>query len=251
MVYHILNGDALTDRFIATGLQGELVVTRECLMEGDVQGDTLEEFYQTRARFIEARFQGSHQEYFDRVVSEFRKVTEATSPAEFNLWFGYDLFCQVNLWFLLSLLHDLPQKKTLYLVYPSHLKKADRWHDFGGATPQDLVYCFEHRTPVREPDLHLGKALWEAYKQQDLPQLETLSHQNSPCFKYLPEVVKAHLDRFPANGKPGRPEAVMREIMGMGAPDFSAVFKAFSEKEGVYGFGDSQVKPIYDQLVQS
>ena len=40
MIYHILNGDALIDRFSATGLKGEMVVARESLIEGDLSGDT-------------------------------------------------------------------------------------------------------------------------------------------------------------------------------------------------------------------
>ncbi|MBD0333673.1 MAG: DUF1835 domain-containing protein, partial [Chitinophagaceae bacterium] len=40
MTYHILNGDALIGGFSATGLKGKMVVARECLIEGDLTGDT-------------------------------------------------------------------------------------------------------------------------------------------------------------------------------------------------------------------
>ena len=56
MIYHILNGDALIDRFSATGLKGKMVVARECLIEGDLTGDKPEEFYQTRANYLAAKY---------------------------------------------------------------------------------------------------------------------------------------------------------------------------------------------------
>ncbi|WP_210488586.1 DUF1835 domain-containing protein [Rufibacter aurantiacus] len=251
MVYHILNGDALTDRFKAMGLSGQMVVTRECLVEGDLSGDTLPEFFKTRARYLSAAYQAPEEEYATAVVAEMNRLLSSQDNSEFNLWFGYDLFCRANLWFILSLLYDLPGRKEVNVVYPAHLDEQEVWQDFGGATVQDLLFCFEHRIKLEEEVLTLSKELWTAFKQNDLEKLGKLSAKSSPAFPYLREVCQAHLDRFPKSGEEPRPERTIKEIIQSSDSDFPSVFRAFSEKEGIYGFGDSQVKRIYDKVVQA
>jgi hypothetical protein len=249
MTYHILNGDALIERFNATGLKGEKVVARECLIEGDLHGDSLPEFYQTRAKHIEKMYGESQSEYYVRVVNEFEKLQAVPDGSEFNLWFGYDLFCCANMWFILSILNSLSIQKIIFAVYPSYLKAYEVWNDFGGATPEDLITCFNSRTPFDEAGLRLGADLWTAYKNADLTKLETLSKQPSSCFPYLHEVCKAHIERFPKNGGKGKPERVIEDIVQNTSSDFHTVFTEFFKREGIYGFGDAQVKQLYDNVL--
>ncbi|GJM35445.1 MAG: hypothetical protein DHS20C18_44460 [Saprospiraceae bacterium] len=41
--YHILNGDSLKEQF-PENIQGEIIIARECLVDGSVKGRTLVEF---------------------------------------------------------------------------------------------------------------------------------------------------------------------------------------------------------------
>ncbi len=232
MTYHILNGDALTDRFLATGLPGEPVITNECLIDGPLTGNTLSEFYQTRATYIKDTYDDNEKGYYTGVVKEFEKLSEAADPSEFNLWFGYDLFCRANMWFILSLLNDLQIKKEIFVVYPSYLEEKDIWKDFGSATPDDLITCFNERIKFSDDDLALGVDLWNAYKKNDLVALEKLSDQNSTAFPYLQEVCRAHIERFPVNNEKSRPEKVIEEIIQSGTRDFYAVFSKFINGKG-------------------
>lgn len=251
MIYHILNGDALVDRFVATGLKGERVVARECLIEGDLSGDTIAAFYQARAHYLEATYNESSTHYFKDVVPEFEKIRAATDASEFNLWFGYDLFCQANMWFVISLIQSLPVQKQIFVVYPSHLSRNDIWKDFGKASPAQLVSCFDNRVLFTDTDLQLATELWEAYKNNDFTSLSRLSKQPSACFPYLEEVCQAHIDRFPAEGGKSRPERAIEALLADAPADFPAVFVEFFRQQGVYGFGDQQVKRIYDKVRQN
>lgn len=47
---HILNGDCLKFQ-LQDIIHAELIVTRECLIDGNVQGETLTDFYANRAEF--------------------------------------------------------------------------------------------------------------------------------------------------------------------------------------------------------
>lgn len=115
MLYNILNGDALTYSFPDAKIEGEIIVVREGLIDGDLSGDSLREFWQSRARYMEI----TEAEYNNSVVKEFEKIISAPDDSGFNLWFEYDLFCQVNMWFVVSIIKRLPIKKKVFAVYTS------------------------------------------------------------------------------------------------------------------------------------
>jgi hypothetical protein len=241
-VYHILNGDALTDRFLLTGLPGETVIMKECLIEGPLDGETLLQFWKTRSKFIDESYGGD----YSGVLNEMNKILRVSFPAEFNLWFGYDLFCQTNLWFLLSLIHNLNMEIKVSIVYPSFLRGVNIWKEFGQAGKNDLIASFHEKIVMPLADIELGKQLWDAYKANDLIKLEKLSYSTSKSFPFLREVCTAHIQRFE---NPGRPEKVIGEIIQAASPDFQTVFEEFCKREGIYGFGDSQLRKIYDKLI--
>jgi hypothetical protein len=243
--YHILNGDALASSFPASGIKGELIVMREALIAGDLQGDTLDSFWQTRAQYLEPI---NPTVYYNVFVKECRKILSVTADDELNCWFGYDLFCQVNMWFILSIIYTGQLSKKVFVVYPSFLSRENIWNDFGRATSSNLLEAFKNRRLFSEQDIYLGHQLWLAYKNNQLELLQTLAQKQSVCFPYLAEVCKAHADRFPAAGNKGRPELVIEDIIKNVSPDFHTVFVEFFKREGVYGFGDSQLKPLYDKV---
>ena len=85
--YHILNGDCLKDQF-PNEIQGEIIVIRECLVDGDVRAENLEEFFQLRAEFIESIHQESSvEDYYRNVRSEFEKIRNLPAEAKVCLWF--------------------------------------------------------------------------------------------------------------------------------------------------------------------
>src|SRR5690349_1245447 len=122
MVYHILNGDSMAYSFPDTKIEGEIIVVREALIDGDLSGDDLQVFWHSRAKHIGL----TEAEYQDKVANEFEKIINAPNDSEFNLWFEYDLFCQVNMWFVISLINNLPVNKKVYAVYTSYLNRTDK-----------------------------------------------------------------------------------------------------------------------------
>ena len=64
------------------------------------------------------------------------------------------------------------------------------------------------------------------------------------------QAVKAHIDRIPKNGDLGRPTNTLLTIMNeLNTKDFRKIFSEFNKKERIYGFGDSQVKRLYDKII--
>lgn len=248
MVYNILNGDSLAYSFPNATIEGDIIVVREGLIDGNLSGGNLHDFWKSRAEYMGL----TEVEYHNNVVKEFEKIMNASDNSEFNLWFEYDLFCQVNMWFVISIINSLPIKKRVYAVYTSYLDKTNKqfWNGFGTANSSELKICFANRISLSDIDLQLGKDLWTAYKSCNLEELIRLAMNQSPAFPFLQEVIKAQVDRFPKDGTKGRPEKVLEDITKNVSTDFHKVFKEFWNRESIYGFGDIQLKYLYDKVMR-
>lgn len=247
--YHILNGDYLAGQLRQTKINQDFIVCRECLIEGDLSADTSADFWTTRARYISETYNVSSKEYFSKTVSEFDKLSNLPDYSEVCLWFENDLFCQTNMWFIISRLVHQPTLK-IFRVFPRIEHKADTWKGFGIATAENLEQAYHSKIQFSAQDLALGTNLWKAYQMGDFDKLMKLATIKSECFDYLKEVCQAHIDRFPADKTLGRPESTIQEIIQTQSTAFEVVFTEFTKREGIYGFGDLQVKHMYDRLIQ-
>ena len=241
MKLHMLPGDATVATFEASGIEGDIAVCRECLVVGDVSGSTLSEFWENRARFLSDENPEAGTSHHENVVREFAKLTALGSDSEINLWFEYELFCQVNMWFCLSLLAD--STADIFRVAPVTLPEAKTWDGFGNLTPDDLKRCFNARVKFSRTDIDLGTRLWSAFRTADYAALEQLSTIESPAFPKLREVCLAAIE------KDTRPRRVIGEIIHDGENDFATIFREFRSRAGEYGYGDTQVKEIWQQLL--
>ncbi|NBA86817.1 DUF1835 domain-containing protein [Emticicia sp. CRIBPO] len=245
MIYHILNGDALAYQF---PLEGEVIVCRECLIDGDLSGADLPAFFKSRAAYISGTFEEREESYYEGVVPEFEKILRIAAGSEINLWFEDDLFCQANLWFVFSLIAAGPDDLKIYRVFPEIPEGENHWRGFGFPDVTLLHKAFAKRKRLTAEDLSQGRQLWGAYQSGDLETLKKLAAQASEGFNLLAEVVEAHAERFSADGGLGRPEKTVKKIMETRTSDFHHLFSYFFLEEGIYGFGDTQVKAIYDRL---
>ena len=245
--YHLLNGDCLKEQLRQTAINQDFIVCREALIDGNVQANTLDEFWKIRANFIVNSYNASNEDYFDKTVKEFEKLTTLPENSEVCLWFENDLFCQTNMWFVLSLLSKQANLQV-FRVFPVTEDK-ELWKGFGNANTENLEKAYSSKVSFKKQDIELGVHLWKAYQKSDFKQLNKLSKTTSGCFEHLEEVCQAHIDRFPTDNSLGRPEKVIKQMLQSKPTNFQEVFQKFSEKEGIYGFGDLQVKRIYERLM--
>ncbi|MEM6265410.1 MAG: DUF1835 domain-containing protein [Bacteroidota bacterium] len=238
--YHILNGDALKDQF-PSEIAGEIMVARECLIDGPVTGESLEAFFQTRADFISREYGNySIADYYRDTVSEFEKIQAIPEGSDIFLWFEDDLFCQVNMWFVASLLQAHSASGTsVFLLRPS----VHTVYGFGGLGQAELIAIYQNRIPLEKIDRLAS--LWKYYQQNDTESLVQVATELSDRYPFILPAVEAHLDRIPAGNQPGRPIECLVSIMKeLDTKNFGLVFKEFSKREAIYGFGDLQVKRL-------
>jgi len=246
MIYHILNGDALKDKF-PKDLSGEIIVARECLVDGNVEGESLEDLFNTRARFISESYSVYDDEgYFVKVAPEFEKIRNIPSSSEVNLWFEDDLFCQVNLWFVIHLLNETDSRNiNLNLVRPT----TDLQYGFGGMSSLDLLSAYQHKIEIDQPTLDVLRKLWKLYQNKNHHAMIKLVDELVPQFGFVKIAVQAEINRCPNDETYGRPTQALIDIMTeLNTDDFGTVFREFSRREAIYGFGDLQVKRLLAEI---
>ena len=228
--FHILNGDCLAEKF-PKDLGVEKIIWRECLVQGPVSEKN---FFENRAKFIQESFGETEIGYSEKVLTEFQKIKNIPENSKVYFWFEDDLFCQVNFWFLLS--QFTFKENQLFAVFPIFKDENERWKGFGNHDSEDLKNFFISSKQIENVDLIFGKKLWKAFSETDLKQLKLLSKSKSKIFRKLSEVINANENRF--NG------TLEKQILELTEheTDFNKLFQKFTEKYGIYGFGDLQFK---------
>ena len=244
---HLLNGDALLMQF-PEEISGKKLVCRECLVEGPVERNELAVFFNQRAKYLNKLYQESSVEFYtNKVASQFYQLLEsAKGKADLYLWFEDDLFCQVNLWFSLSLLNSIEQTGAIYLIRPPKHTP----YGFGGLNQEELVDCFKKALPLTT--ITPWVALWEAYQTNDLHRLHQIAESLTEDYPFVLAAVEAHVERFPTQTHDGRPKERLKQIIkALNTTAFAPVFREFCRTEAIYGFGDVTVKRLFDEVVES
>lgn len=211
---HIHNGDCSADSAGAAGIEGQHVAWREALIVGPVTSPG------ARERFLATEYGASPAEVA-RDLNRVRRLIEQETD-EVVLWFGPDLFCQVNFWCVASLLES-SFRRPLFLC-PTH--DTDR--------PAET---FAARRSLTPQEVSEAAAAWRGYSSENPTSLQSMA-ASSP----LGPAIQLHLSRFPSvkNGL-GSVETKLLTGLRAGAQSFPQLFSDFSDHGGAFGFGDTQV----------
>ncbi len=176
-------------------------------------------------------------------IIEFEKILSVPDECDINLWFEDDLFCQTNLWFTLHLLHLSETTNSLFLVRP----RAPHQYGFSGYDQSELCKLFNNRLAIG--NLKSLSAIWTHYQNQDQECLMWMAENYSNKYPFLKAAIQAHFDRIPSATDLGLPyttiEALIKEPK---TEDFSTIFQEFNKYLPIYGFGDLQVKRLFDSV---
>lgn len=239
-LYHITNGDALTERLTTLHIEGDSITMRECLIDGPKDcSDGFEAFFKAREVFIYGQF-GNELSYEDYVVSQFKRMQAIPEDSEIYFWFEDDLFCQANWWFLLYYLRD--NKATKYLVRSGDVSP----YSFAKLSGTELLNAFEARIELVEQEL---TSLWKLYANDDSQGIDALPESLVKKYYFVKPAFEAHMDRWPSGNSLGKPKETLKEIgVELGFENFGKLFQEFQRRLPMYGYGDLQVQNILKEL---
>lgn len=244
MIYHILNGDELAFK-LPDSIPGERIVFRECLIEGPVNADTGEEFWKNREYYLSATYPDQQQViYQTQVRDEILKIKSITSEDQIYCWFEEDLFCQVNLWFVLNYLKTHPSEVFLVLSYP------DSPYHFSTLPPKELENAFYHKAHSLSPrEREVLGELWAHFQKEEVLEATQIAQKFIERFPFILPAVNSWRDMMPIGDYEGKPKETLKQInISFQAMDFSLIFREFQKQLPEYGFSDRQVKRMCLEL---
>ncbi|WP_300670229.1 DUF1835 domain-containing protein [Soonwooa sp.] len=227
-VFHVLNGDCLAETLGKVIDKSQMIIWRECLIEGPVKK---ENFWINRRNFIAQTYSESEVGYQQKVISEFQNFENIEDASVIYFWFEDDVFCQLNLWFLLS---EVKKDLKLFRVFP----KEESWDGFANLTTTDFENQIDKSIEISEQDIALAKKLWKAFSEDDLEELKKLSSENSKVFRKLSLIVDSIIDL-----KSGKIQSELKDL-SENYKNFEDLFEEVKLKYGVFGFGDLQVQNL-------
>lgn len=241
---HVLNGDATLTLFRQSEVPGEVVICREMMCEGKVKyTKDLTEFFASRAKHLEYHYGIDKQTYYTNVVQELEKLDLSGSSAdEIILWFEYDLFCQINMLFILHYIaSQLPSHPPISIAnLPHH------------ALPQELPKVFEQRIRLQPADLTWAADVWDAWCLRTPQVLETISKLSPGNLTFLPAAIIAHLQRFPdVNTGLSTIEQYFLLRLALGSYRWYDLYMLFWDELEIYGFGNFQLDILIHRMVRA
>ena len=244
---HILNGDSLKYQ-LQNLLTEDYIVARECMIDGNVQGESLSELYQNRAASI-AQYDGFEaKDYYLKTVPEIEKIVAIASTCDVICWFEDDLFCQTNFWFVIHLLARYAKVANVHLVRPN---KGNEY-SFANMSEQALGTALDNRQQLTSEQINGLAKLWPLYQQNNCNEMVVVAAKLSMQLPFLLPAIEAQRQRAPDESGLGYPERQLVAIMNeLNSTEFSTVFRTFSQQEQLYSFGDLQVKRMFEQLISS
>ncbi|RVU01732.1 DUF1835 domain-containing protein [Mucilaginibacter limnophilus] len=252
-ILHILNGDSTFNSFKQTGLEGDALIWREVLSEGPLTRDVSSAaFWEAREQWITNTFAVPADDYRHNLVDKLGMLNEPY--AEYNLWFEFDLHCQVNLLGVMNLLRQKADmsEPAFYLICPDTVPGRDDFRGMGELSGKELEYLYDNiRLQLTEYDFSLAAEGWNAYVSGDPVALnEFITKTNFwGGLHLLKPALEAHLKRLQVNTNGlNYIEQKLQDIYNSGMITKHGIYKAFWKDEKIYGMGDSEIDIYLNKL---
>lgn len=240
---HIHNGSSTAGTLMEFGFPGEQKALQEALSEGPAPAAlSSDEWIQMRAEFLAAAYDLEVEKCAKDLRDQEAWLGEFSEHDEVVLWFEHDLFCQINLIYLLDWFSRRPKANTrLSLICIGEFPGKPDFRGLGELTGEQLASLFDQRHEVTEAELSIAGQAWAAYRSADPGAIARLLEEDTSAMPFLGHALRLHLARFPSvrNGL-GRVENTALNLISNGASAFSSLFLEFGRSEPVYGLGDAQ-----------
>ena len=248
---HIHNGDSTAGTLREFGFSGEHKAFQEVLMEGPAPGGlSPDEWLAVRSRFLAEAYDGKLEICEKDLREQQAWLGKFSENDETILWFEHDLFCQMNLIYLLDWFAKQPKGTArLSLICVDKFPGVEDFRGLGQLTGEQLASLFDKRHEVSDAELYVAGRAWAAYSSTNPGQIEQLIADDTSAMPFLAQALRLHLMRFPSmkNGL-GRVENTVLEMISSGAIVFKSLFPRFAQTQPVYGMGDSQFWSVLKRL---
>ena len=239
---HILNGGATEAVLAQTAIAGTRFSFRDALIEGPASSVNDAEWRRLRAEHLVGAYDAEINKCEADLKQQEAVFASAAQHGEVTLWFEADLFCQLNLLYVLNWFarNDVAAAK-ISLICIGEFRGRPKFRGLGELSPTELASLFDQRSLVSESQLQLAAQAWQAFTSSNPQALEKLLGNDTSELPFLRAAMELQLARFPSsrNGLNRIENRMMNEIAS-GVVRFGDLFRQFIDAEPLYGFGDAQ-----------
>lgn len=231
MEVNILNGDSLKN--LLKDEYSNLLVMREALMQGPIDDKDMNDFFEKRAIFISEEYKACTKEEYLAGINEFNKIKEIKKDLNINLWFGKDVFCQVNFWFILNFLKQKIDTNEFFLITPKESQDCS----FFDKEKRDKAY--QKKIHITKKDLIIFCTLWKLFQKKQYSKMQKEIEEIQLKYPFLKETIKAieNLQNIEKEFK----KLYKKE------KNFGTFFQKICKNYSIYGYGDLQVSFLIEK----
>lgn len=243
---HVLNGDSTLTGFEQADIDGDIMIWREVLSEGPLSRNIQSaKFWQDRKEWMCKTFNDSEENYTQNIINQLEKLSEPYE--EINLWFEFDLHCQVNLLGIMNMLNRQTNLSApeVYLISPSEVPGIENFRGMGELNGEQLDDLYDNiRLQLSEYDFTLALEAWELYVACDATKLHTWLDE-TPFWgnmHNLKPAMMAQLKRL-ATDEQGFNciHHKLLEAYNGGARSKPEIYQYFWQTEKIYGMADDEL----------
>ncbi len=246
---HILNGSATFYVFKQTGIVGDVLIWHEILAEGPVAKTGL---WDLRTKWMQENFNEDPSDYSQKVVTAAEKLRNLEAYDEVILWFEYDLVCQINLIYILSILNEtIKSPLPIYLICPDKIEDVPNFRGLGELNPAQLLKLYDSKICLDKSDLEFASLAWDVYVNNDLNEINNFLKSYFGNLNLLKNALIAAISRFPkASNGLNHIEEVLLSLIHTGIYTRPELYAAFWLKEPIFGITDLQLGLVLNKLRQ-
>ena len=239
---HITNGDSTRIGLERSGLPGTIQPWRDVLYDGPAPSRVpAERFRRIRSEFIgsDGTF-GSVGDIERGYAQEDAAVTNWDGRSEMVLWFEHDLYDQLLLIRLLSMLPAGAAGTVTLVCSDTYL---------GPLRSDQFPTLFEQRRPLTAEQIALGARAWDAFGADTPAAIAAVADSDTSALPYLGPALRRLLEEYPSewNGL-ARSEHQLLQASADGARTGADAFAACARMEDAIFMGDSTFWGIAERL---
>jgi redox-sensitive transcriptional activator SoxR len=248
---HVTNGESAGNTLRRTAIGGAVLPWQDTLHEGPVPAVPRGELLEIRARFLSACGWGRRQEVFSSLERRDRQLLAALGEGiPVVLWFEHDLYDQLQLLDVLSLVHASGASAPELIVTGSFPGKPS-FAGLGELTADELETLWPSRHVAPAEALDAAAEAWAAVQAAEPAALAAWATRETPQLPFLAAALRRLLEELPAPGDGlSRTERAALRTIADGARTPPAAFVATQRLEESPFLGDTWFFRILTALGQ-
>jgi hypothetical protein len=243
---HITNGDSAGAIIEAAKPGGMVLPWQDVLHEGPVPtGLSLAQLRGIRAAFIADQGWGKYEHVLSALVHRDEVVLGASDHDEINLWFEHDLYDQLQ---LIQVLSVLPEDA----LHRSAIIQPARAEYLGQLSVDALRTLYSRRQPVAAAQLAIARRAWDAFRSPDPAAIVSFLREETAALPSVAPALMRHGQQFPSleNGL-NRTERQILDSLTVRPQQMKTLFvESHQKREDLVFMGDTVFAMYVQRLSQ-